>query len=806
MRIACDNRNRKNQSLEVELAVAVREVEARLEETMLARRSIGELESQLRLTNQELPRLKTELNELQSTVQLQTEESAAVSLAGRTLEQMLKGIVIGSGSASMAQYTAQHPTIAALSGVHIAAVQVVQDWAELRTRVAESETEQDRLTRELVVARGQLVDNSTLGAGELSRQLAFVQQICLRIATECATPLGAIDRTAQVGLSEWNTVAEALSQQIARLLAEHRTSTMHMSENAAKVACMEQEIQNILHVAGENEERATTSTMTLQQDLAAQAALERQKARQQTEHALDGLRAQHDSQLVEQKKMLADEREHSKHQMTVVVDDYSARIRTLEAQVVAGLAIAEHDQEEHELHVAAVCGVLVRAVHGLQHQLAEVCATSGVVRRMLATGTGSQLHTDVVELVRACSPDAPASQLEDDNSGTQQRRWVSPAVTFRAAVIAVMAMHRLQLIASQAWRRYGGTLQQSSPRYGEDFMPPIRLWVEEVDTATILSVLRDRGIEADDMATQLVSHAVLHSGAAELSGRPWAARTDDLAVMLQRGLGARWHGRAVAVDRYTPAAVAMDEMRKSALGMSEQLCTIASSERSAADAEKGLRSQLDECMSQLKVDDERMSRSEEELSKANERIGRAKEDQKRARTELAAAKTEVEALRSAVIRSTEAGERAAGKHFETFVVDPTPLTFFLCLDTARADGTILALEAKERQAAADRKDSEEVKQELAVLVGVHGALEASKITAEKASAAAVAAAAEEQKRALAAQEQVTAIARELEEAAGRTAEQVEAAQEEGRQLRKRADEAAVAKEMVRGTGYRPQAR
>ena len=53
------------------------------------------------------------------------------------------------------------------------------------------------------------------------------------------------------------------------------------------------------------------------------------------------------------------------------------------------------------------------------------------------------------------------------------------------------------------------------------------------------------------------------------------------------------------------------------------------------------------------------------------------------------------------------------------------------------------------------------------------------------------------KRALAAQEQVTAIARELETAAARTAEQVEAAQAEGRELRKRADDAAVAKEMVR---------
>ena len=62
---------------------------------------------------------------------------------------------------------------------------------------------------------------------------------------------------------------------------------------------------------------------------------------------------------------------------------------------------------------------------------------------------------------------------------------------------------------------------------------------------------------------------------------------------------------------------------------------------------------------------------------------------------------------------------------------------------------------------------------------------------------AVASAADEQKRALAAQEQVTMIARELEEVAARTAQQVEAAQEEGRQLKKRADAAIIAKEMVR---------
>ena len=114
---------------------------------------------------------------------------------------------------------------------------------------------------------------------------------------------------------------------------------------------------------------------------------------------------------------------------------------------------------------------------------------------------------------------------------------------------------------------------------------------------------------------------------------------------------------ALAVDKYTPAADVMNELRKSVLGLSEQLCTNTAAEQ----AELALQQQLEECMGQLLADDERMKRSEEELRKANEKIGRAKDDQKRARAELAEAKAEVQALRSTVVRSTEAGERAAGK-------------------------------------------------------------------------------------------------------------------------------------------------
>ena len=116
---------------------------------------------------------------------------------------------------------------------------------------------------------------------------------------------------------------------------------------------------------------------------------------------------------------------------------------------------------------------------------------------------------------------------------------------------------------------------------------------------------------------------------------------------------------------------------------------------------------------------------------------------------------------------------------------------------ATAEAKILALELKGSQALGQIQEIDKLKQELADLERLNSALEAEKINAEKASADAVATAAAEQRRALASQEQVTAIARELEEVATRTAQQVEAAQEESRQQKQKADAAVAAKEMVR---------
>jgi len=646
----------EQRSLRAELAVAEREIEARNVETKLARQYSSDVDIKLNAANEDLARLRTELEG----------ERAAVSRAGDELSHIV--VTLRSGAGSRPRYVARNTSVIALLSVYKAVEQLEQDWASLQKRATEAEAEHERLAKDLAVAQQQLVENTTISVkqteqlqsarrDELARQLAFLQHICLRIDTECATSLGAIDRSSQVGLSEWDTVAEAVLQQVSRLLTEHRTRTAHLSENAAKVARMEVEINSILQAAGENEERATSSTLRLQRELAAQAALERHQARQQAEHTLDNLRAQHEAQITEQRKMLDDERVHSKQQMGVVVDDYSARIRALDTQVVTSREAAEAESEERELHFAAVCAVLVRAIHGLQHQLAEVCKTSRVVRRMLTTGTGSKLHTDVIELVRACSmPDVPVLQLNHSGYTDRQQRWVSPAASFRAAVIAVMAVHRLQLIASQSWRCYGGSLQPGNSRYGADKLPAIRLWVEEVDLSAVLAALRDRGMDADDAAAELVAHTAVHHPSRP-GGSPNRRPTDeDLAFGLERGLRRRT-SLALAVDKYTPAADVMNELRKSVLGLSEQLCTNTAAEQ----AELALQQQLEECMGQLLADDERMKRSEEELRKANEKIGRAKDDQKRARAELAEAKAEVQALRSTVVRSTEAGERAAGK-------------------------------------------------------------------------------------------------------------------------------------------------
>eukprot|EP01043_Picozoa_sp_COSAG02_P098969 COSAG02_NODE_35092_length_474_cov_0.565333_2_plen_99_part_01 len=98
-----------------------------------------------------------------------------------------------------------------------------------------------------MIAQEQLVENATLSnkqmeelqsaqRDELARRLAFLQNVCLHIDTDCATPLGNIDSSSQIGLSDWDKVPEVVMQQVARLLQEHRTSTSHLSENAPKIA------------------------------------------------------------------------------------------------------------------------------------------------------------------------------------------------------------------------------------------------------------------------------------------------------------------------------------------------------------------------------------------------------------------------------------------------------------------------------------------------------------------------------------------------------------------------------------------
>eukprot|EP01044_Picomonas_judraskeda_P041548 COSAG03_NODE_20958_length_311_cov_0.731132_1_plen_89_part_10 len=82
----------------------------------------------------------------------------------------------------------------------------------------------------------------------------------------------------------------------------------------------------------------------------------------------------------------------------------------------------------------------------------------------------------------------------------------------------------------------------------------------------------------------------------------------------------------------------MNELRKSVLGMSEQLCGVQAAEQT----QETLQQQLQECLAQLQSDDERMARGEDELRKANEKIGNAKADQQRALAELSEAKGEVQ--------------------------------------------------------------------------------------------------------------------------------------------------------------------
>ena len=907
---------RKLQSLEASYNVVLREVEAREAETELVRNSLRAAEGRLASAEEELrqiPPLQETVEELKAAVKAHDEERHAVSEAGRLLEKTLNGLDASSVSSSTftagqaaVDVLARPVGVQSLAGVQAAAARALRQWAALLQRLESADGEKTRMTEEMSALRDQLVQGASLSAAEveqamasqhqeLQRRLVFVQRVCLQIDGECE-PGGEGERIPQPhataeGQTDWDLVAAALSQQVARLLTEHRNALRaHAADaeaaahNAEQIRNMQAEIERILSVAAQNEARAAAATLQLQQEFEKRAADERRAGREEAAQALEQLRLQYEKEVEEQRQMLAEEREHSARQMAVLVDDYSSRIKLLETETQVGAVEAAAAQEERELRCAEVIAILVRAVHGLQHQLYELGAQSTVVRRMLLTGTGSRLHTDMVELVRACSLEASAADGDDD------AQWTPPGVSFRSAVIAVMAMHRMQLLASHSWRRYGGTLAVMGPRgwAGGAAAPPIRLWVEAVEPAAVLAALRDRGADADAAAVQLLrSSGGWADGAVSPANSP-ARRTapfspgrreegrQELVVMLERGLRAVRGGDLARVDRYTSAGRVMDALRAMALGMSEQLCAAADREREEAarrlaleEAVAGYSSRAEEmgqaeaeaaleaerlrsriasleeaaaalsaenaketseheeakrqvlaltrdlagCANQLAADEERMSLSEEELRRANTRIGRAQEDQAKALAELEAAKAEVLSLRDGMTRAAESGEQAQQR---------------LSADLARAEEEIKRLEqrvaaaAEERTAAAAARAVVEgelaaLRQELAVLVGVHGRLEAEKAAAEEASRYAKASrllsahgvhsavcshriaqerAAAEQERALAAQSQVTAVAKELEEAAAATARQVQAAQEEGRMLRQKAEAAIVAKEMA----------
>ena len=68
---------------------------------------------------------------------------------------------------------------------------------------------------------------------------------------------------------------------------------------------------------------------------------------------------------------------------------------------------------------------------------------------------------------------------------------------------------------------------------GGQCLPTIRLWVEEVDMAAVLAALREPGLEADEVAAQLVGNAAVQSSMQEepLFGR---RPGQDLVVGLRR--------------------------------------------------------------------------------------------------------------------------------------------------------------------------------------------------------------------------------------------------------------------------------
>eukprot|EP01045_Picozoa_sp_COSAG04_P016392 COSAG04_NODE_1364_length_7078_cov_46.776329_1_plen_1052_part_10 len=646
---------RKLQSLEASYNVVLREVEAREAETELVRNSLRTAEGRLASAEEELrqiPPLQETVEELKAAVKAHDEERHAVSEAGRLLEKTLNGLDASSVSGSTftagqaaVDVLARPVGVQSLAGVQAAAARALRQWAALLQRLESAEGEKTRMTEEMSALRDQLVQGASLSAAEveqamasqhqeLQRRLVFVQRVCLQIDGECE-PGGEGERIPQPhataeGQTDWDLVAAALSQQVARLLTEHRNALRaHAADaeaaahNAEQIINMQAEIERILSVAAQNEARAAASTLQLQQEFEKRAADERRAGREEAAQALEQLRLQYEKEVEEQRQMLAEEREHSARQMAVLVDDYSSRIKLLETETQVGAVEAAAAQEERELRCAEVIAILVRAVHGLQHQLYELGAQSTVVRRMLLTGTGSRLHTDMVELVRACSLEASAADGDDD------AQWTPPGVSFRSAVIAVMAMHRMQLLASHSWRRYGGTLAVMGPRgwAGGAAAPPIRLWVEAVEPAAVLAALRDRGADADAAAVQLLrSSGGWADGAVSPANSP-ARRTpfspgrreegrQELVVVLERGLRAIRGGDLARVDRYTSAGRVMDALRAMALGMSEQLCAAADREREEA----ARRLALEEAVAGYSSRAEEMGQAEAEAALEAERL------------------------------------------------------------------------------------------------------------------------------------------------------------------------------------------
>ena len=218
-----DREKRSSQALRAELAVAVREIEAREVETKLAREHSKGVEAKLETASERAKALQSQLERSQSAVRESAEERAAVAHAGEELERILTEL--RSNPVSSTHGFASHTSVRALGGVYRALARVATEWAAMQKRTSAAESERERISKELAVAREQLVENTSLSVKQLedlesaqrdqsARQLAFLQSICLRIDTDCATPLRTINSSSQVGLSEWEAVAEAVVQQV----------------------------------------------------------------------------------------------------------------------------------------------------------------------------------------------------------------------------------------------------------------------------------------------------------------------------------------------------------------------------------------------------------------------------------------------------------------------------------------------------------------------------------------------------------------------------------------------------------------